>query len=213
VNAPVPRFIVLEGIDGAGTTTQARRLAEALERAGETVCRTCEPTSGPVGRFIRQALQGRLTGKDGTEPHSLPWSAMALLFAADRVDHVESTILPALRAGQTVVSDRYTLSSLTYQSLTSPEGEASVGWIRELNARAVRPDLTIVLDVSEDVAAVRRAARKGPAEIFEVSELQRRLAAAYERAESFVPHDRVLHVPDGPPDVVAERIWAAVRGG
>jgi dTMP kinase len=126
---------------------------------------------------------------------------------------VESVILPALRSGRTVVSDRYTLSSLTYQALTSPEGEASVPWIRELNARAPRPDLTLVLDVSEDVAAERRARRKGPAEIFEVSELQRKLASAYARAEWFVPEDRVVHVEDGIPDAVAARILAAVRAG
>jgi dTMP kinase len=103
-------------------------------------------------------------------------------------------VLPALAEGKTVVSDRYVLSSLAYQSVTSPEGETSIPWIREINARAVRADLTIVLDVSDAVAEARRAARGGPVEIFEKRELQRRLGELYARAEGFVPADRVVHV-------------------
>jgi dTMP kinase len=146
-------------------------------------------------------------------PREASWSTMALLFAADRLDHLDAVVVPALEAGKTVVSDRYVLSSLAYQSLTSPEGERSLPWIAELNARAIRPDLTIVLDVTDAVAAERRAARGGPAELFEVRELQRRLADAYTGAESLVPHDRVVHVADGSPDDVAERVLGAVLVG
>jgi dTMP kinase len=204
------RFIVLEGIDGSGTTTQAKRLAEALEQRGVTVCLTCEPTPGPVGKLIRQALQHKLVAENGMSVREVAWSTMALLFAADRRDHLDSVVIPALVAGETVVCDRYVLSSLTYQSVTSPEGAAALPWIRELNARAQRADLTLVLDVSDEVAAERRAARGGPAEMFEVREIQKKLADLYARAETLVPEERVVHVADGTPDAVAEAVLSAV---
>ena len=207
---PAGRFIVLEGIDGSGTTTQAKRLRDALEARGTAVCLTCEPTPGPVGKLLRQALQSKIVRDGSAAPHTLSSAAMALLFAADRLDHLDTVVLPALAEGKTVVSDRYVLSSLAYQSVTSKEGEGSVPWIREINARAIRADLTLVLDVSDAVAAERRALRGGPAEIYEVSEVQRRLAVAYLRAEELIPGDGVVHVADGTPDDVAARILKAV---
>ncbi len=203
------RFIVLEGIDGSGTTTQAKRLTEELARRGRSVVATWEPSTGPVGQLIRRALRHELARDDGGQ-RELSWETLALLFAADRADHVESVIRPALDAGLIVVSDRYDLSSLTYQSLTAPEPDGALAWIRTLNARAVRPDLTLVLDVAGDVAEVRRASRGGPAELFEVTELQRRLAALYTRAERLVPADRLVHVVDGEPDVVFGAVLRSV---
>src|SRR5579864_7294663 len=105
-------FIVLEGLDGAGTTTQLVRLAERLRRAGERVVATAEPTDGPIGALIRQALRRRLVHRDG---RALTDESLALLFAADRVDHVAGEIEPALARGQHVLCDRYVLSSLAYQ--------------------------------------------------------------------------------------------------
>ncbi len=207
------RFIVLEGIDGSGTTTQAKRLSVELERRGTPTIVTCEPTSGPIGRLIRQALRRELPSESGEAPRALSWSTMALLFAADRLDHLDAVVLPALSAGRTVVCDRYALSSLAYQSVTSPEGEGAVPWIRELNARTLRPDLTIVLDVSDQTAAARREKRGGPPEIFEVREIQRRLAEVYARAETLVPEERVVHVADGSVDEVGKRVLGAVLAG
>lgn len=204
-------FIVLEGIDGSGTTTQAHTLAERLRTEGREVVLTCEPTAGPVGRFLRQALSGKLIGADG-ERVDLEWSAMALLFSADRLDHLEREIEPALLRGALVISDRYDLSSLIYQSATCPEGEAAVPWLRALNSRARRPDLTLVLDVSPDVAEKRRHARAGEPEIFEKKELQRRLARLYKRSAEFVPQDRLELLPgDGGPSEIAREIERAVR--
>lgn len=187
-------FIVLEGIDGCGSTTHAKLLAEAIANRGFEVVLTCEPSAGPIGSLIRQALQRRLPGPDAATPHSLDWTAMALLFAADRMDHLHSTILPALRAGSVVISDRYDLSSLAYQSVTAHNGSEAIPWIRELNARALRPDLTLVLDVPAEVAEERRRLRGGVEELFEKRELQARLATVYTRAEELVPTDRLLHI-------------------
>ncbi len=211
-------FVVLEGIDGAGTTTQAERLAAHLRAERRLVHVTREPSGGPIGAQIRLVLTGRIN-----LPVTHQAEAMALLFAADRLDHVTTDVDPHLRDGYVVISDRYDLSSLAYQSTTAGEqarggappslrGPAEVAaWIRELNRFARRPDVTLVIDVSPDVAAARRRARGGAAELFDENDLQARLAAAYRRAEELVPGDRVVHVDgDGAPDQVARAVIEAL---
>ena len=187
-------FVVVEGIDGSGSTTHTKLLGKALRQRGLKVVETCEPTPGPIGALIRQVLQRRLFVADATGPRAFAWSTMALLFAADRMDHLDSTVVPALREGAVVLSDRYDLSSLAYQSVTAPTGEKVVPWIRELNAAALRPDLTVVIDVPVEVAEKRRRSRGGLEEMFESSELQTKLCAVYGEAEKLVPQDRVTHV-------------------
>jgi dTMP kinase len=164
------RFIVLEGLDGAGTTTQAERLAQALRAQGQQVLTTREPSEGPVGQLLRRALTGQLQRK-------LTSQALALLFAADRIDHLQSEVLPALEAGTQVICDRYVLSSLAYQGVDSP-----MEWVATLNAEARAPDLTLFLEVDVATAAKRRAARGGAPELFEVDALQRKIAQQYQVA-------------------------------
>jgi dTMP kinase len=207
-------LIVLEGIDGSGTTTQAQRLVAALQQQGRSALFTCEPSSGPIGTQIRQLL-GSVRG-DTPQPGeeaSRAWDTLALLFAADRLDHVARELRPALAAGSIVVCDRYDLSSYAYQSATAEPGTDPLPWLRALNQRAPRPDLTLVLDVDPAIAEQRRIARGLPAELFERRDLQRRLARLYARAEQLVPGDRLLHIPaDGALPDVTERVWQAVAG-
>src|SRR5690606_10046542 len=92
------RFIVIEGIDGSGSTTQAKRLVAHLTEVGKPAVCTCEPSQGVVGQLIRRVLSRRLDDAGG-EPVTLDWRTLALLFAADRADHVNSTIAPALARG------------------------------------------------------------------------------------------------------------------
>ncbi len=201
-------FVVMEGIDGCGSTTHAKLLAKAIRSRGPEVVLTCEPSTGPIGGLIRQVLQRRLFVPDATGPRNFDWSTMALLFAADRMDHLDSTVAPALRAGHVVISDRYDLSSLAYQSVTAHSGPAAIPWIRELNAQALRPDLTLVIDVPAEVAEARRKSRGGVEELFEAREIQAKLATVYARAEELVPSDRVLHVAGtGEVQAVAARIF------
>lgn len=206
-------FIVIEGIDGAGTTTQVRLLGEYFSAQNLPVLTTREPTTGPIGALLRQALTHRFVvpGHHGGQPPS--WKTMALLFAADRLDHLEAEILPNLREGVTVISDRYDLSSLTYQSATALDRDSeAVNWLRILNSHARRPDLTIVLDVSATVAAQRRKSRAQTAELYEVDALQQRLADAYLHAETLLPGDVILHL-DGSREVsvIAEEIAVSVE--
>lgn len=202
------RFVVIEGIDGAGTTTQVARLVDRLRKSKVDARGTREPSDGPVGTLIRQVLAGRVVVPGGRAPG---WATMALLFAADRVDHVEAEIEPAIASGAVVVSDRYDASSLAYQSVTSGGGgDAAVKWIATLNQQARRPDLTIVLDVDADLAAQRRQARGEPAQLYEQNEVQRALAVFYKNLSRYLPNDRVVIVPaeDGIDDVAA-RVFAA----
>jgi dTMP kinase len=204
-------FVVVEGVDGCGSTTHSRLLVKALKSTGRESILTCEPTSGPVGGLIRQILQRRLFVADATGPRGFAWTTMALLFAADRLDHLDSLVLPALRDGAIVVSDRYDLSSLAYQSATAPEAHSAIPWIRELNSRAVRPDVTVVIDVPAEVAEERRRGRGGVEEMFEHRTLQERLVEIYAHAETLVPGDRVAHVSGvGTLEEVGARILTAV---
>jgi dTMP kinase len=202
-------FVVVEGIDGAGTTTQIERYAEHLRQQGRKVHVTREPTTGPIGGFIRELL----TGKRAL-PSAPTYDLMALLFAADRLDHIRGEIEPALADGAVVLSDRYDLSSLAYQSIASDSdlpAHEIVHWIRSLNRFARRPDVTLVIDVAPEQASTRRRARGGAAELYEVDALQVRLARAYAHAEALVPDDRVLHVRgEGTIDDVAHRVRSAL---
>lgn len=202
-------FVAIEGIDGAGTSTQAERLAERLRREGRAVHLTREPSDGPVGSLIRQVLRGRVVAA-GTLGSALGWETMALLFAADRVDHLKAEIEPNLADGIDVVTDRYYHSSIAYQAETSGAFE-SWRWIRELNARARPPDLTVILDVDDGVAAERRRARATSREIYDDAELQARLAAFYRKLPSLL-QEEPFAVLDGNlgVDAVHEAIAAAV---
>lgn len=138
-------FIVLEGPDGAGKSTQAALLVNALRAAGRSVLHTAEPMASPVGRLIREAMGAGRTA-------NLPY-----LFAADRAEHLSEVVEPALAQGVDVVCDRYIPSSIAYQSLDG----ADPGHVLRLNAMFRRPDLTLLLDLPADVATARLLARGG----------------------------------------------------
>jgi dTMP kinase len=194
------RFIVLEGIDGSGTTTQAARLVVALRAAGYAVVGTREPSDGPIGVVLRQALTRRLVG--------LSDRALALLFAADRLDHLASVVEPALAEGKLVVSDRYVLSSLAYQGMRLP-----LRWVETLNASARSADLTLYLEVDPGTAARRRQGRGGTDELFDADEVQRAVARAYGRVvRKHTRAQRVVRVNGrAAPDEVAREILSRVQ--
>lgn len=167
-------FIALEGIDGSGTSTQTRALASRLiAETGRRVHQTCEPSRGPIGRMIREQLSAGSAAFDG---HTL-----ALLFAADRLDHCRREIEPALAEGCVVISDRYVLSSLVYQSL-----ECDPAWVATINAKAPWPDLCVLVDLPCETALDRvqrrLASEGGEKERYDEPDLQRRLAAGYRQA-------------------------------
>jgi dTMP kinase len=167
------KLIVLEGIDGSGTTTQLERAVAHLVARGRPAVPTREPSRGPVGCLLREALLGKLRMPDGVP---MDGRTMALLFAADRVDHVQREIEPNLAAGTSVVSDRYLLSSLAYQA-----EEADRAWVALLAREIPVPDLTILLDVPVAVAARRRAAAGRPLERYDADSYLAKVAENYRR--------------------------------
>jgi dTMP kinase len=152
-------FITIEGLDGSGLSTQAGLLKDWMEAQGHTVYLTKEPTAGPVGGLIRLALGRRLALSESTADND---AIMALLFAADRMDHLATDIKPKLDAGVHVICDRYYLSTFAYQSRS-----VDLAWLRSLHARCIRPDLTILLDVPPHICCQRIAEHRWHVEIYE----------------------------------------------
>lgn len=206
-SADEPRglLIAFEGIDGSAKTTQAERYAARLRGRGCAAHLTREPSGGPAGTLLRSMLGARPRLSASCEAHFF-----GLLFAADRAHHVEVEVTPLMRAGYVVVSDRYDLSNLLYQSATAHGVDsATVAWLREVNKFAPRPSVTVVIDVDPATAARRRRARGGAEEIFDDEARQAVLADAYLHAEVFVPLDIVAHVDgDRSEHEVAEAVAA-----
>lgn len=150
-----PRFITLEGGEGAGKSTQARALAEALRAQGRAVQVTREPGGSAGAEAIRALL---LRGEAGR------WSARAeaLLFAAARADHLEKTIRPALAAGEWVICDRFVDSTRAYQGASGIE-DAAILALHGFGAEGLLPDRTFVLDLPLAEGRKRAEARDGPA--------------------------------------------------
>lgn len=155
-------FICIEGLDGCGKTTQTRLLVEKLRQSHNAVY-TAEPSRGRIGTFIRKSIlydEKRSTG-----------FAEALLFAADRVEHVENEVLPALRQGKLVISDRYVYSSLAYQGAAG----LSLEWIERVNEHALRPELAIFIDVDPRAVMHRLKPVKSVMETLETQQKVRQL--------------------------------------
>jgi dTMP kinase len=153
-------FIVLEGADGSGKSTHARLLAEYLESKGRDVVVTQEPTKGFIGQAIRRALSGKMEVSPKT---------LALFFTADRCEHVEQVIRPALAAGKAVITDRYYYSTIAYQAVQG----VSPKWVSELNSFVPEPDLVLILKIDTDKALSRISAREK--EVFEVRDFQEKV--------------------------------------
>jgi len=168
---PYGKFIVFEGIDGAGTTTQSSFAAEWLRSEGVAVMETFEPTDRSVGRYIRQALSRQLPGREGDE---IEPELFALLFAADRLDHTNGKIIPALERGRWVVADRYYLSSFAYQSIG-----CELDWVRALNRYIRRADLTLLLDLDAELAYERFSADRKDRDVFETVDKMTAIRASY----------------------------------
>jgi dTMP kinase len=169
------------------------------------VVRTAEPSPGPIGQMLRAALRDR--GPDGFDAQTV-----ALLFAADRTDHVHRCIRPALARGDTVVCDRYLGSSLAFQTVDG-DGVVDRDWVLTLNKLALPPHLSIFLDVPPEAAMARIIARGKPIERFEVEATLRRVHARYRQAFAQPPTGLgVAVVIDGlrARDAVAADVWAAV---
>ncbi len=196
-------FVVLEGLDGAGTTTQSNLLAERLAGQGQQVIQTFEPTNRTLGSALRTALRGNWDSKSG----ELDPAAVALLFAADRVDHAQTRILPGLAQGKVVLSDRYVYSSMAYQGTLLP-----MDWVRSINRYAVEPHLTVYVRVPVEVAMERLTSRGQSKDIYEKHAMQERVYSAYEDRFSDDRESLLIVDGTGTPEDVHAAIQARVEG-
>jgi len=186
-------FICVEGIDGSGKTTQAHILVEALKKEGFEAVYTTEPSNGVFGEMLRKHI---LEGS-----RRVPVVVEAVLFAVDRFDHIESEVKPLLKRGKIVVSDRYVYSSIAYQGASS----LSKKWLKEINNRAIKPDLSIFIDVPPEIVIGRINRQKS---VMETLQTQKRVREAYLK----LVEEEDLLVIDGASSKkeVAERIQKVV---
>lgn len=161
------RFLVIEGLDGSGQTTQVGLLAEKLRLAGFPVVTTKEPTDNLIGGLIRGVL---------TKEWKLSGPALQLLYAADRGHHLQRLIVPALKRGQVVISDRYLYSSLAYGSLKS-----SLAWLKQVNSQFIRPQSAFYLQVRPETALERIRRSRPESELFETRRVLEQVARVYEQ--------------------------------
>jgi dTMP kinase len=199
------RFITFEGIDGSGKSTQARRLAATLQARGLPVVLTREPGGSPGAEEIRRLLV------EG-DPHRWSAETETLLFTAARRDHLERTILPALRAGRTVVSDRFADSTRVYQGAARSDARALVDTLHALMIGR-EPDLTFVIDMDPHQALSRGLARRSGEDRFEDfgPEFQERLRDGYLSLVRDFPDRCVLIDGNRTEDAVAADIAARVE--
>jgi dTMP kinase len=187
-------FLVIEGLDGSGKTTQARILTKRLYHSHNAML-TSEPSRGKIGSFIRQCCL--------YEDKRLPTEAEALLFAADRVEHVQNEVKPALDEGRLVICDRYVYSSLAYQGSAG----LSLDWIKTINARALQPDFSVFIDVAPERVLERLQRKKS---VMETLETQKKVRDVYLK---FVEKGELVRVNgDKSREVVADALYAKVLG-
>jgi len=195
-------FVTFEGIEGSGKSTQARLLAERL---GPDTVLTQEPGGTPLGRAIRCLLLDH--GHGVVAP-----STEVLLYFADRAQHVAELVRPALREGRSVVSDRYTDSSLAYQGYGRGLDRGLILAVHRLATGGLQPDVTILLDVSVDVGLARASSRGSLDRLeSEVREFHDRVRGGYLEMARAEPERWVRVDGEGSTEAVAARVAAAAE--
>ena len=163
-------FIAVEGIDGSGKSTTIKELRKFLEKKGHTVVHTAEPTELSIGKLIRDEL------KNSKSDSPLLHEKLGLMFAADRLDHLQKKIWPALKEKKTVLTDRYLFSSVAYQSTN-----VSYEWIKGINRFAMLPDILVFIDVSIDKALERIKKFRADTELYETKDFLTEIDNNYRR--------------------------------
>lgn len=195
-------FVTLEGMEGCGKSTQARRLAERL---GPAAVVTKEPGGTAIGGAIRQILLDR--SSQGLVP-----AAESLLYFADRAQHVAEVMRPALAQGRLVVCDRYVESSLAYQGYGRGLSLEAIRQVAELATGGLRPDLIVLLELPIEEGLARVGRRGGHDRMeSEVREFYERVWSGYQKLLAHEPSRWVRVSGEGTEDAVAERLWAVLE--
>ncbi len=197
-----PLFVSFEGIDGAGKTTQIRLLTERLRATGREVVESVEPGSTRIATEIRRILL------DPDNREMSPTAELLLYFAA-RAQNVDQVLMPALKRGAIVVSDRFTDSTLAYQGVARGLGEDVVRELERIACRGITPGITVFLDIDTTVGASRRQSAdrlENESEAFHAKVRQAYLSIAEREPGRF-------HRVDGSrtPAIVADEVWRIVE--
>jgi dTMP kinase len=202
------RFITFEGGEGAGKSTQIKKLADRLNAAKLKTIVTREPGGSPGAEIMRHLVlsgMGKLLGPD----------AETLLFAAARDDHVHTVIQPALNQGTWVLCDRFYDSTRAYQGSLGSVPDGVINAMQRVTIGDLKPDLTIILDLPVEIGLQRAAARRGSGapDRFEAENLEfhRALREAFRKIAAEDPARCALIDADADPDTVAARVWSALR--
>ncbi len=194
------RFITFEGPEGSGKSTQLRMLGERLRKAGQDVLETQEPGGTPIGIQIRHVLL------DAKNRELCPTAELLLMFAS-RAQNVDQLILPALSAGRTVLSDRFTDSTLVYQGVGRGLGADVVYELDRIACRGLIPDLTLLIDIDAETGLARarqtRMEEQGVGFHRRVREAYRQLAADEPARVKLIDGSQTM-------EVVAEQVWLEV---
>ena len=202
-------FVNFEGMDGCGKTTQMRLLARRLRESGREVVETVEPGGTRIGNQIRAILL------DPSNQEMFPTAEMLLYFAA-RAQNVDEIIMPALKLGRIVLSDRFTDSTMAYQGLGRGLGEEVVNALDAVACRGLKPDLTVVIDIDLETSLERARARNRETSNSDrmdeqAAEFHQRVREAYLHMAAREPERFRVIDGRGAVDAVAAAVWAAIR--
>lgn len=195
------KFIVLEGIDGSGKSTQAKMLYEKFLKENIPCKLHCEPTKNPMGKLLREYLSGRINADE---------LAIASLFAADRIEHITSPdngLIKDLENGCNVICDRYYFSSYAYNCHSHPV--ETVIDINRICSEKLRPDLTVFIDISPETAMQRINLSREEKEIYESKEYLSAVRERYMKAFELTAEKENVVVIEGnlPPAEIADKVW------
>lgn len=198
------RFIIFEGIDGCGKSTQTQLLRQHLEAQHVSCDTTNEPSAGPIGSMLRQYLSGRMQADERT---------LAALFAADRLDHLTNEtdgILEKIQRGIHVICDRYILSNYAYQSV-----QVSLDWIMNLNSEAgqiIKPDCHIFIDTAPEICMERMQKNRFHRDLYETEDRLTQVQSRYLSLINKLNESENIIMIDGNQEinVIAEEIWQKI---
>lgn len=194
------KLLVIEGMDGTGTTTQAKMLATNLKSLGYKVLNSAEPTKSAIGLEIRRMLAQPI------ENDQTLLTVLALCFAADRMQHIHDVIAPGLKNHDFVILDRYVLSSMVYQGMHIP-----TAFVKEINRFVLKPDLTLVLDLDATSANERLSLRADSKDFYESPDLLLKLRSRYLHFAKDDPSQIVLIDAQGSVEQVQSHIMYIIK--
>ena len=200
-----PLFIVVEGIDGSGKTTQIELLKDKFKLANRQVIETAEPTDGPIGSLIRNIMKGRLQTDQST---------IAALFAADRLDHISNPVnglLTKMEEGKNIICSRYYFSNYAFQSEYVP-----IEWLVNINSLSktyLKPDLTFYINVDPKVCIERISTGRSEVEMYENLEKLTSTHDAFLRHFKDFEEGESIHLIDGEQSVehISAEIWGIIE--